>query len=54
MEGPGGADAFSTVNGRTAVAYAAWDRGKVGFPNPRRLHLATISYRDGILSWQDQ
>lgn len=53
MAGPGGADVFSTVNGRTAVAYAAWDRDKVGFPNPRRLHLATISYRDGAVSWQE-
>jgi hypothetical protein len=53
FEGPGGADAFVTRGGRIGVAFAAWDRGKVGNPNGRRLHVATISYRDGALVWQD-
>lgn len=53
FQGPGGADAFPTRGGQMAVAYAAWDRGKVGNPNVRRLHVAEISYRDGKLSWSD-
>ena len=53
FEGPGGADAFPTRGGRVGVAFAAWDRGKVGNPNGRRLHIATIAYRDGKLVWTD-
>jgi hypothetical protein len=53
FEGPGGADAFVTRGGRIGVAFAAWDRGKVGNPNGRRLHIATISYRDDALVWKD-
>ena len=41
--GPGGAEAFRTSDGRLKVAYAAWDVVHVGNPNPRRLHLATVS-----------
>ncbi len=53
FQGPGGADAFPTRGGRMGVAYAAWDRGKVGNPNSRRLHVATISYRNGTLIWSE-
>jgi len=53
FEGPGGADAFPTRGGRIGVAYAAWDRGKVANSNSRRLHVATIAFRDGKLSWTD-
>lgn len=42
-EGPGGAEMFRTAGGRLKVAYAAWDAGEVGVPNPRRLHLGTAS-----------
>ncbi len=42
-EGPGGAELFRTAGGQTKVAYAAWDAGEVGIPNPRRLHLGTVS-----------
>ncbi|QYG91449.1 family 43 glycosylhydrolase [Iamia sp. SCSIO 61187] len=42
-EGPGGAELFRTTDGQLKVAYAAWDTGEVGIPNPRRLHLGTVS-----------
>jgi hypothetical protein len=42
-EGPGGAEFFRTDDGQLKVAYAAWDGGEVGIPNPRRLHLGTVS-----------
>ena len=42
-EGPGGAEFFRTTEGQLKVAYAAWDAGEVGIPNPRRLHLGTVS-----------
>ncbi|HEX7135075.1 MAG TPA: family 43 glycosylhydrolase [Iamia sp.] len=42
-EGPGGAEFFRTAGGQLKVAYAAWDDGEVGIPNPRRLHLGTVS-----------
>lgn len=41
--GPGGAEFFRTADGQLKVAYAAWDAGEVGIPNPRRLHLGTVS-----------
>lgn len=41
--GPGGAEFFRTSSGQLKVAYAAWDAGEVGIPNPRRLHLGTVS-----------
>ena len=34
---------FRTSDGQLKVAYAAWDAGEVGIPNPRRLHLGTVS-----------
>jgi hypothetical protein len=43
-EGPGGAELFRTSDGQLKVAYAAWDAGDVGIPNPRRLHLGTVSW----------
>jgi predicted GH43/DUF377 family glycosyl hydrolase len=51
--GPGGADVFRTKGGGMAVVYAAWDRGRVGNPNGRRLHVGTVSYRDGAVHWSD-
>ncbi|MCU1369294.1 MAG: glycoside hydrolase, family 43 [Ilumatobacteraceae bacterium] len=51
--GPGGADVFRTRGGRMAVVYAAWDRGKVGNPNGRRLHVGTVSFHDGAVHWRD-
>lgn len=42
-EGPGGAELFRTADGQLKAAYAAWDAGEVGIPNPRRLHLGTVS-----------
>lgn len=43
LQGPGGAAVFRTPSGTTMVAFAAWDPGQVGFPNPRRLHLAKVA-----------
>jgi len=51
--GPGGADVFRTRNGRMAVVYAAWDKGKVGNPNARRLHVATVTFRGGVVHWKE-
>jgi hypothetical protein len=43
LEGPGGAQHFVSTGGKPMVSYAAWDAGGVGYPNPRRLHIASIS-----------
>jgi hypothetical protein len=43
LQGPGGAQHFLSTTGRPMVAYAAWDAGGVGYPNPRRLHIAGLS-----------
>lgn len=55
VDGPGGPDAFVGAAGRLRMAYAAWDRGHVGYPtstacrstgygcNQRRLHVARLS-----------
>lgn len=48
--GPGGAEVFRTPAGEAKVAYAGWDPGGVGPPNPRRLHLATLVASDGTLT----
>ena len=47
VAGPGGAQVFRSATGTLLVAYAAWDRGHVGTPNIRRLHIATLSFRHG-------
>jgi predicted GH43/DUF377 family glycosyl hydrolase len=41
--GPGGAHVFMSTDGRPMAAYAAWDAGGVGYPNPRRLHIANVA-----------
>jgi beta-xylosidase len=58
VSGPGGPDAFVGRAGRLRLAYAAWDRGRVGYPvskacrhtsrgcNQRRLHVATLAVLD--------
>lgn len=43
VSGPGGADAFRDTAGRLRFVYAAWDAGRVGGANPRRLHVATVT-----------
>lgn len=43
-EGPGGAEFFRTAGGQLKVAYAAWDAGEIGLPNPRRLLFGTASW----------
>jgi hypothetical protein len=55
VDGPGGPDPFVDTEGRLRLAYAAWDRGHVGYPtstackktsygcNQRRLHTATLT-----------
>jgi beta-xylosidase len=59
VSGPGGPDGFVDRRGRLRLAYAAWDRGRVGYPtspackhrargcNQRRLHVATLSVGAG-------
>ncbi len=42
VHGPGGAGLFRSRDGRTMIAFAGWDAGQVGPPNPRRLHLAEL------------
>lgn len=51
--GPGGADVFRTKGGRMAVVFAAWDKGKVGNPNARRLHVAAVSFSNGRVVWEE-
>lgn len=50
-KGPGGGDAFVDRAGRLRLAYAAWDRGRVGptGTNARMLHVATLQRRGGRL-----
>ncbi len=55
VDGPGGPDGFVDEHGMLRMAYAAWDRGHVGYPsstacrstaygcNQRRLHTASLS-----------
>ena len=43
LEGPGGAQHFLSTDGRPMLAYAAWDAGGVGYPNPRRLHVTGLA-----------
>ncbi|MEP7090128.1 MAG: glycoside hydrolase family 43 protein [Nocardioidaceae bacterium] len=55
VSGPGGADAFYDRTGTMRLAYAAWDRGRVGYPasnrcrssargcNQRTLHVAALA-----------
>lgn len=47
VEGPGGAELFRTPDRDLKVAYAGWDVGEVGHPNPRRLHLAPVAMGAG-------
>jgi beta-xylosidase len=67
VDGPGGPDALVGVAGRLRLAYAAWDRGHVGYPtstacrsssygcNQRRLHTATLTVgADGLLAVADR
>lgn len=43
LAGPGGGDVFRTADGKARLAYAGWDPGAIGPPNPRRMHLASIT-----------
>ncbi len=67
VDGPGGPDAFVGRSGRLRLAYAAWDRGHVGYPtstacrstsygcNQRRLHVAVLdALDDGTLTVRDR
>jgi predicted GH43/DUF377 family glycosyl hydrolase len=45
--GPGGAEAFVDASGALSVAFAAWDADAVGYPSPRRLHVAKITSISG-------
>ncbi len=66
VDGPGGPDAFVGKSGALRMAYAAWDRGHVGYPktarcrsshygcNQRRLHVAALGVHHGRLSVLDR
>ncbi|QXC59303.1 family 43 glycosylhydrolase [Aquihabitans sp. G128] len=43
MQGPGGGELFRVGDGSLRVAFAAWDPGVIGYPNARRLHVATVT-----------
>lgn len=45
--GTGGAQVFRLGDGTLMVAWAAWDRGYVGLPNIRRLHIGTFRVERG-------
>lgn len=45
--GPGGAQVFRASDGGLRVVWAAWDRGHVGFPDLRRLHVGRFSMVGG-------
>jgi beta-xylosidase len=61
VDGPGGPDAFVGKGGALRMAYAAWDRGRVGYPTStrckstprgcpqRKLHVATLGIDRGRL-----
>jgi Glycosyl hydrolases family 43 len=42
LAGAGGQEVFTGPDGRPWLAYHAWVRGQVGYPNPRRLYVAHI------------
>jgi hypothetical protein len=42
LTGAGGQEVFTGPDGTTWLAYHAWVRGQVGYPNPRRLYVARI------------
>ena len=49
VSGPGGADAFQDASGKLRFVYAAWDAGRVGGSNARRMHVAAVAVENGTL-----
>ena len=45
--GPGGAEFFTDIHGGLAIVFAAWDAEQIGYPNPRRLHIAAVGRTTG-------
>jgi beta-xylosidase len=48
MVGPGGQEFFTDAAGSLTVAFHAWDEGRVGYPNRRRLHIMRVTFPGGI------
>jgi hypothetical protein len=48
IAGPGGASAFTDVDGHPWIAFAAWLTGEVGFPHSRVLFLRPLEVVDGV------
>ncbi|HEX4081846.1 MAG TPA: glycoside hydrolase family 43 protein, partial [Acidimicrobiales bacterium] len=48
IAGPGGASAFTDVDGQPWIAFAAWLTGEVGFPHSRVLFLRPLEVVDGV------
>jgi hypothetical protein len=46
--GPGGAEVFTDTAGRVGLAYHGWTEPNVGYPNSRKMHLATLTFVDGV------
>ncbi len=45
--GPGGAEFFTDIHGGLAIVFAAWDGEQIGYPNPRRMHVAAVGRTTG-------
>jgi hypothetical protein len=45
--GPGGAEFFVDRAGRLAVVFSAWDGSAIGYPHPRRFHVAAVARAPG-------
>jgi hypothetical protein len=45
--GPGGAEFFTDSRGGLAIVFAAWDADQIGYPNPRRMHVAAVGHTAG-------
>jgi hypothetical protein len=45
--GPGGAEFFTDARGGLSIVFAAWDAEQIGYPNPRRMHIASVGRSAG-------
>jgi hypothetical protein len=50
LEGPGGEDVFSDVEGHLEMAFSAWLPGAVGYPHPRLLFTRPVEVTNGVPS----
>lgn len=45
--GPGGAEFFVDGTGTLEVVFSAWDADAIGYPQPRRVHVAAVTRTPG-------